>query len=69
LFSRSQLPNEQLAQIWDLADQDKDGSLSQEEFVVAMFLINAKLSGKLKELPSNCPPELTISDPKYQHVE
>lgn len=45
-----------LGQIWNLADQDKDGHMTLEEFSVAMFLISAKLKGK--ELPAVLPQSL-----------
>lgn len=58
---QSGLPETDLAQVWDLADIRKEGKLSKDEFAVAMFLINNKLSGH--ELPtalsqSTIPPSL-----------
>ncbi|KAG0252355.1 hypothetical protein DFQ27_008138 [Actinomortierella ambigua] len=41
-FMNSRLPESVLAQIWDLADITKSGSLSKDEFAVAMYLINRK---------------------------
>ncbi|KAF3931763.1 hypothetical protein ABW19_dt0201307 [Dactylella cylindrospora] len=38
-FSGSKLPEEALAQIWDLADIEKNGSLTRDEFAIAMYLI------------------------------
>ncbi|KAI4198366.1 MAG: hypothetical protein LQ350_005303 [Teloschistes chrysophthalmus] len=38
-FSNSRLPEEALAQIWDLADINSEGQLSRDEFAVAMYLI------------------------------
>lgn len=38
-FGNSRLPEEMLAQIWDLADINSEGRLNREEFAVAMFLI------------------------------
>jgi epidermal growth factor receptor substrate 15 len=35
-FSNSGLPEDSLAQIWDLADIDSDGQLNRDEFAVAM---------------------------------
>eukprot|EP01089_Gocevia_fonbrunei_P000522 TRINITY_DN1053_c0_g1_i2.p1 TRINITY_DN1053_c0_g1~~TRINITY_DN1053_c0_g1_i2.p1 ORF type:complete len:446 (-),score=93.20 TRINITY_DN1053_c0_g1_i2:26-1363(-) len=46
LLGRSGLPQNDLAKIWILADADSDGKLTNEEFVVAMFLINTKMKGK-----------------------
>ncbi|KAI8363326.1 hypothetical protein B0O80DRAFT_433476 [Mortierella sp. GBAus27b] len=41
-FLNSRLPEAVLAQIWDLADITGSGSLSRDEFAVAMLLINRK---------------------------
>ena len=41
-FMNSRLPASVLAQIWDLSDITSTGSLSRDEFAVAMFLINRK---------------------------
>ncbi|KAF3095507.1 hypothetical protein TWF569_011597 [Orbilia oligospora] len=38
-FSGSKLPEDALAQIWDLADIEKNGSLTRDEFAIAMYLI------------------------------
>jgi len=38
-FSNSKLPEEALAQIWDLADINSQGRLTRDEFAVAMYLI------------------------------
>lgn len=38
----SRLPESVLAQIWDLSDITGSGSLSKDEFAVAMLLINRK---------------------------
>lgn len=34
----SKLPLEALSKIWDLADQDKDGSLDKHEFLVVSYV-------------------------------
>lgn len=52
-FVKSKVPESQLAQIWDLSDVDKDGTLTKEEFAVAMYLIHQVLIGK--PLPSTLP--------------
>ncbi|KAJ5474438.1 hypothetical protein N7475_004004 [Penicillium sp. IBT 31633x] len=56
-FMKAQLPEETLAQIWDLADIDADGQLSREEFAVAMYLVRLQRNGK-EPLPQVVPPAL-----------
>jgi len=52
LFSRSKLANTTLANIWQLSDDDKDGQLSLQEFMIAMHLINAALKNcKFDKVP------------------
>lgn len=41
----SKLPRDVLSKIWVLADRDKDGQLTQDEFVIAMWLVYQALSG------------------------
>lgn len=55
-FTKTGLPMPVLGQIWNLADEDKDGQMTLEEFAVAMFLISAKLKGK--DLPAVLPASL-----------
>jgi hypothetical protein len=45
----------------ELADQDQDGNLDEEEFVLAMYLINAKLRGTLPVIPQEVLPEFRIT--------
>ncbi|KFZ19850.1 hypothetical protein V501_00467 [Pseudogymnoascus sp. VKM F-4519 (FW-2642)] len=59
-FSNSKLPEEALAQIWDLADINSQGHLSRDEFAVAMYLIRqqrGKRDGR-DALPATLPAEL-----------
>lgn len=57
-FTNAQLPEETLAQIWDLADIDSDGQLSKDEFAVAMYLVRQqRIAGET--LPQTLPPALT----------
>lgn len=59
-FSESKLPEEALAQIWDLADINSAGYLSRDEFAVAMYLIRqqrGKRDGR-ESLPATLPPNL-----------
>ena len=40
---KSKLPKSTLAKIWTLSDIDKDGQLDEEEYALAMYLIDIKL--------------------------
>jgi epidermal growth factor receptor substrate 15 len=40
VLKNSQLPNDTLSTIWELADQDKDGSLDEHEFIVVSIEAN-----------------------------
>jgi len=55
-MQKSKLPNSVLSKIWKLADVDKDGMLDEDEFALAMHLINIKVDGG--ELPQDLPPHL-----------
>ena len=61
-FSNSKLPEEELAQIWDLADINSEGQLNRDEFAVAMHLIRQQLNqrnlAKKTPLPQSLPPSL-----------
>lgn len=52
------LPNSVLAHIWRLSDVDGDGMLDNEEFALALHLIEGKLEGHWlpRELPSHLVP-------------
>ena len=56
-FSNSKLPEDDLAQIWDLVDINSEGQLKNEQFAVAMYLIRQQLS-KSGPLPSSLPANL-----------
>ncbi|KAF8574173.1 hypothetical protein K439DRAFT_1628134 [Ramaria rubella] len=72
----SNLPENELAQIWDLADLSNDGRLTREGFAVALHLIKSRLAGA--EIPSILPsslvppsmrpfqPATTVSNPQPQ---
>ncbi|KAI8086201.1 uncharacterized protein BX664DRAFT_365885 [Halteromyces radiatus] len=44
-FNHSKLPETDLARIWDLADTRSKGELSEQEFCIAMHLINRRMAG------------------------
>jgi EH domain-containing protein 1 len=56
--ANNQFPNAILGKIWDLADIDGDGCLDQDEFAVAMWLIDEAKKGSMPpdELPDECKP-------------
>lgn len=68
-FSNSRLPEDALAQIWDLADINSEGQLNREEFAVAMYLIRQQRSKKdgrgvlPQSLPSNLIPPSMVRQP------
>lgn len=73
-FSNSRLPEEALAQIWDLADINSEGQLTRDEFAVAMYLIRQQRSkrdgrdGLPQSLPSNLiPPSMRRQPIGPQH--
>ena len=69
-FSNSRLPEEALAQIWDLADINSEGQLSRDEFAVAMFLIRQQRSKKdgRDVLPQSLPAHLIPPSMRRQPV-
>ncbi|RDA87243.1 hypothetical protein CP532_1361 [Ophiocordyceps camponoti-leonardi (nom. inval.)] len=46
IWRRSRLPDEELAEVWDLVDGSRRGVLSRVEFVVGMWLIDQRLGGR-----------------------
>ena len=70
-FSNSRLPEDVLAQIWDLADINSEGQLNREEFAVAMYLIQQQLSqkdGRGAPVPQTLPPNLVPPSMRRQPV-
>ena len=64
-FSNSQLPEDDLAQIWDLADITSSGQLNRDEFAVAVHLIREQLSKK-GPLPTTLPPNMVPPSMRQQ---
>ena len=66
-FRNSKLPEDTLAQIWDLADVNSEGQLSRDEFAVAMFLIRAQRAQRdgRDVLPKTLP--LNLIPPSMRH--
>ena len=63
---RSKLPNSVLRRVWNLSDIDQDGMLDRDEFAVAMFLIDHKLSGN--DIPDVLPDRL-VPPSKVHHLK
>ncbi|TBU28904.1 hypothetical protein BD311DRAFT_757422 [Dichomitus squalens] len=56
VFVKSKLPVDKLSQIWSLADTKSRGSLDATDFTIAMYLIQASMSGQLQTIPPTLPP-------------
>ncbi|KAL4208196.1 hypothetical protein CU097_011449 [Rhizopus azygosporus] len=64
-FKNSRLPESELAHIWDLSDTQQRGSLSRDEFAVAMHLIHKRLRGGV--LPQTLPRSLIPPSQRQQN--
>ncbi|KAA1474815.1 hypothetical protein DENSPDRAFT_841458 [Dentipellis sp. KUC8613] len=58
VFVKSKLPVDKLSQIWTLSDTQNRGSLDATDFIIAMYLIQASMSGQLSFIPTTLPPGL-----------
>ncbi|KAH7889962.1 hypothetical protein F5I97DRAFT_615298 [Phlebopus sp. FC_14] len=58
VFVKSKLPLDKLSQIWALCDTQDRGSLDSADFTIAMYLIQAAMSGQLSFIPTTLPPGL-----------
>ena len=69
-FSNSRLPEDALAQIWDLADINSEGQLTKDEFAVAMYLIRQQRSKRdgRDVLPQSLPPNLIPPSMRRQPI-
>ncbi|KAF7512948.1 hypothetical protein GJ744_012051 [Endocarpon pusillum] len=69
-FGNARLPEESLAQIWDLADINSNGRLNRDEFAVAMYLIRQQRGTKegRGNLPATLPPALVPPMMRKQQV-
>ncbi len=59
IWGRSRLPNDALADIWDLVDRHGVGTLTRDEFVLGLWLIDQRLKGR--KLPIRVSPTLWAS--------
>ena len=69
-FGNARLPEEILAQIWDLADINSAGQLNRDEFAVAMYLIRQQRGSKdgRGNLPPSLPPALVPPSMRRQQA-
>ncbi|KAJ2846867.1 endocytosis defective- protein, partial [Coemansia erecta] len=63
---QSGLPSQQLGDIWELADIDKDGALDFDEYCIALKLVFALLHHIIPATPPVLPPGL-IPETKYKY--
>lgn len=68
-FKNSNLPETELAKVWDLADIGHTGTLNRNEFAIAMHLIHARLTGSHlpHQLPQSLKPPPTPTLPSFSN--
>ena len=67
VFQRSGLPSPQLAQIWNQVDQDSDGLINLQQFVMAMNMIRQAQAAGSSPLPITVRPH-PLNDVHYCNV-
>ncbi|KAG5718666.1 hypothetical protein E4T56_gene16621 [Termitomyces sp. T112] len=58
IFLKSKLSNDTLLQIWSIADTQDRGALDSTDFAIAMYFIQALMSGQITFVPTSLPPGL-----------
>ncbi|KAI1790762.1 EF-hand [Ganoderma leucocontextum] len=58
VFMKSNLPQNTLSEIWALADVQRRGFLDLTDFTIAMYLIQALMTGKSPSVPASLPQHL-----------
>ncbi|KAL8708445.1 MAG: hypothetical protein Q9220_006669 [cf. Caloplaca sp. 1 TL-2023] len=69
IWDRSKLPQDVLEEIWDLVDTNGKGSLSKDEFVVGMWLIDQRLKGRKLPLTQPATQNFGSTKNKSLHVD
>ena len=64
VLMKTGLSKDQLRQIWNLSDMDRDGLFDMEEYVVAMFLCDAVIQ-KGRPIPAELP--TSVVPPSKRH--
>lgn len=67
-FGNARLPEEVLAQVWDLADINSDGLLNRDEFAVAMYLIRQQRGSRDGRVPQTLPAALVPPSMRKQQM-
>ncbi|KAI0807290.1 hypothetical protein C8Q74DRAFT_1362812 [Fomes fomentarius] len=65
VFIKSRLPWNTLREIWQLADVRRRGYIDTADFTIAMYLIQALMTGKLSSVPTTLPQQLYEEAARY----